>query len=148
MCIGNIGVSLRHAISETVYPCVYREHATLIKLFAEMHGLSLCIQGTSYNIERVSGHLRFIPVYTGNTRSIPLMRFRHSVYPCVYREHLTVTKVPHSKSGLSLCIQGTCSAVVEYNAFIRFIPVYTGNIKNAGCTQVMRPVYPCVYREH
>ena len=50
--------------------------------------------------------------------------------------------------GLSLCIQGTQQGSRDIAAYVRFIPVYTGNTL-VGCPcNVLNAVYPCVYREH
>ena len=90
-----------------VYPCVYREHSHRHILMTVVCGLSLCIQGTqqSYNYELT--HLRFIPVYTGNTLTGKLRQLSAAVYPCVYREHTLRTLTLIRDTGLSLCIQGT-----------------------------------------
>ena len=51
--------------------------------------------------------MRFIPVYTGNTKMTEPDEEDDPVYPCVYREHL-INDLPRTKAaGLSLCIQGT-----------------------------------------
>ena len=54
-------------------------------------------------------HMRFIPVYTGNTSSSSCLVSKNSVYPCVYREHTTAFLMMWNDHGLSLCIQGTLS---------------------------------------
>ena len=51
-----------------------------------------------------------------------------TVYPCVYREHVSMSSSAMKWNGLSLCIQGTCE---DYQ-----------------CRCLAIPVYPCVYREH
>ena len=76
---------------------------------------------------RVSLVVRFIPVYTGNTRSTLKYWFNLSVYPCVYREHLRGALLTLKGHGLSLCIQGTPRDVGLMYFNLRFIPVYTGN---------------------
>ena len=53
----------------SVYPCVYREHGKLLSALDWKFGLSLCIQGTQPLIVWFQQHMRFIPVYTGNTHS-------------------------------------------------------------------------------
>ena len=50
----------------TVYPCAYREHHNLHRIFRRIRGLSLCIQGTLYQVECYKRTKRFIPVHTGN----------------------------------------------------------------------------------
>ena len=92
----------------TVYPCVYREHYVDPLVVLLNDGLSLCIQGTPVlsapydcgvrfipvytgNTKMGIKHLSlmwFIPVYTGNTFNIAIVCGIHSVYPCVYREHV------------------------------------------------------------
>ena len=84
---GNIKRTTSNVFQDTVYPCVYREHAITSLILLAVTGLSLCIQGTFRdNILNVIT-FRFIPVYTGN------MLFFNKIYNIV--------------NGLSLCIQGT-----------------------------------------
>ena len=70
-------------------------------------GLSLCIQGTFDKKREEAKKERFIPVYTGNILLSSITYLSVAVYPCVYREHLTVTDCRVLTGGLSLCIQGT-----------------------------------------
>ena len=91
---------------------------------------------------------RFIPVYTGNTKSFTVFSIANSVYPCVYREHRYYVTWNFARIGLSLCIQGTQHQIPESFFQIRFIPVYTGNTTTAEQVRVRKAVYPCVYREH
>ena len=128
---------------------MYREHNACSGRISILIGLSLCVQGTR------AGSL-VIPVTC-------------TVYPCVYREHLSLRLPGLFVSGLSLCIQGTLSGSNRIPLKIRFIPVCTGNTYTALlvplitgglslCVQGTRwfccschficPVYPCVYREH
>ena len=87
-------------------------------------------------------------MYTGNT-TLSLLHFAlRSVYPCVYREHYISHVAPSTLTGLSLCIQGTLLKCRHYQSRWRFIPVYTGNTFSDINTNVSKPVYPCVYREH
>ena len=71
-----------------------------------------------------------------------------SVYPCVYREHITQDVIKNFLHGLSLCIQGTYLGCLRSLKSGRFIPVYTGNIGTSALDFVNSAVYPCVYREH
>ena len=108
-------------------------------------------------------------MYTGNIYFAPLRNSSRTVYPCVYREHITVYKIVGRRGGLSLCIQGTWlnksrQLILitvypcvyrehdwKYHLFlfsIRFIPVHTGNIKWFWLTTRAPSVYPCAYREH
>ena len=73
-------------------------------------------------------HRRFIPVCTGNTSEPGID--------------------PMSKAGLSLCIQGTRSRLIQINQCPRFIPVHTGNTVLIIVYSVSITVYPCAYREH
>ena len=113
---------------QPVYPCVYREHINYKTLSI---------------ISR-----RFIPVYTGNILLIHLRLCHLPVYPCVYREHVFVWKQRKICNGLSLCIQGTYLVNCPTSDYLRFIPVYTGNMKWLLTTLEPAAVYPCVYREH
>ena len=72
-----------------------------------MGGLSLCIQGTFPQLERLTSSNRFIPVYTGNITIFIALQSKDPVYPCVYREHEEMDRALKKASGLSLCIQGT-----------------------------------------
>ena len=71
-----------------------------------------------------------------------------AVYPCVYREHAFLNVMPVVSGGLSLCIQGTCKPLLYQLSFVRFIPVYTGNIDIDLSLKIAESVYPCIYREH
>ena len=104
---GNITEIIYQNQLVTVYPCVYREHNVCFAVGFFDSGLSLCIQGTwGTNISEL-GKLRFIPVYTGNITNYRASTGAHTVYPCVYREHLYLRLSPNVICGLSLCIQGT-----------------------------------------
>ena len=74
-------------ISCAVYPCVYREHKIICANRTGSGGLSLCIQGTRFCATSIRQKTRFIPVYTGNTKSSGKNKQTLPVYPCVYREH-------------------------------------------------------------
>ena len=126
---GNTSSPTSQNLSISVYPCVYREHTELLNSIVAIPGLSLCIQGT--RSFRVSDKywVRFIPVYTGNTFKIKNKTHRGAVYPCVYREHLSLSNILNHFAGLSLCIQGTQYGNDNTNSYRRFIPVYTGNTK-------------------
>ena len=91
-------------------------------------GLSLCIQGTLYREWSPKYKARFIPVYTGNTSEKWEPVYEVTVYPCVYREHISIIILDWIGNGLSLCIQGT------HEIYFKTDPRWA--------------VYPCVYREH
>ena len=113
-----------------IYPCVYREHGVKCYLTPTLIGLSLCVQGTLFQL--IDGYSlgRFIPVYTGNTWRRYLELYLLAVYPCAYRE-LDLNKPSSIKeSGLSLCIQGTHNYLHTFLYKYRFIPVHTGNTLN------------------
>ena len=84
---GNTTRKSNGSFATPVYPCVYREHYNFQLVPANFAGLSLCIQGTQ--LANQTAHLppRFIPVYTGNTKSLMIYTVQKPVYPCVYREH-------------------------------------------------------------
>ena len=111
-----------------VYPCVYREHSSIVGCLGRKIGLSLCIQGTQLNDLSLIIQIRFIPVYTGNTYFRRAGAIVLVVYPCVYREHRCTSTEWGNINGLSLCIQGT-------RKFSRLAHSHFA-------------VYPCVYREH
>ena len=131
-----------------VYPCVYREHSSIVFNCSKSFGLSLCIQGTRDIFDMDGKNSRFIPVYTGNTLTNSWWQYSPSVYPCVYREHDNNRPVDVVRVGLSLCIQGTQNLIDRVFELQRFIPVYTGNTPPATRAVVLETVYPCVYREH
>ena len=107
---GNTLLSGLSDANMAVYPCVYREHDFKLILNYPCFGLSLCIQGTQrYQLNQQQIE-RFIPVYTGNTRSPPDLLAKLTVYPCVYREHFKSPLRASCLAGLSLCIQGTRSS--------------------------------------
>ena len=87
-------------------------------------------------------------MYTGNTYANLFLFPTNTVYPCVYREHTMNDKIAPATNGLSLCIQGTPRQRVVYLLVARFIPVYTGNTILILLFFIVKPVYPCVYREH
>ena len=87
-------------------------------------------------------------MYTGNTICSICQPSIFAVYPCVYREHYKYLKVLFVTYGLSLCIQGTLTQIRLGRLYAGFIPVYTGNTNINRRIYTMRPVYPCVYREH
>ena len=90
-----------------VYPCVYREHNILSFSMLQQARLSLCIQGTHVSLFFVALKKPFIPVYTGNTKSLAFVLDGSTVYPCVYREHVKSVYNVIFLFRLSLCIQGT-----------------------------------------
>ena len=104
---GNTPLTKISPFIKAVYPCVYREHRYSVTCISSIIGLSLCIQGTQPLIVWFQQHMRFIPVYTGNTHSTKITSNIWSVYPCVYREHRINNDFHRIATGLSLCIQGT-----------------------------------------
>ena len=72
---------------------------------------------------------RFIPVYTGNIYPAIEPLTKKPVYPCVYREHMNSIPQQNPFIGLSLCIQGTFDYIFAHILILRFIPVYTGNMR-------------------
>ena len=87
-------------------------------------------------------------MYTGNTTVTTQIISAVAVYPCVYREHSSMSVCGLIASGLSLCIQGTRLSNEIGDAYHRFIPVYTGNTNSLLFCYLTLTVYPCVYREH
>ena len=84
---GNTMRSITQFKAFPVYPCVYREHPSVLYRVDFLPGLSLCIQGTLEFGQLLEKKARFIPVYTGNTNDNCLEFINFTVYPCVYREH-------------------------------------------------------------
>ena len=145
---GNITVCPNESFPDSVYPCVYREHAHAYTFVAGSPGLSLCIQGTLTLFSFIRRWDRFIPVYTGNISPSKLFINSCSVYPCVYREHLDFLRLVTRIRGLSLCIQGTLHQLQIDIVLNRFIPVHTGNMFVITNWFYGAAVYPCAYREH
>ena len=104
---GNTALVAVYFNKMAVYPCVYREHAINEYVGQVKTGLSLCIQGTHHSAFAETARPRFIPVYTGNTKSNVKFLYIDAVYPCVYREHISLAYFLDHVVGLSLCIQGT-----------------------------------------
>ena len=128
MYTGNILLRLCKLAYYPVYPCVYREHCVIIFNKHFLCGLSLCIQGTWDDNGKSRFKTWFIPVYTGNIDMDTFVRLVLPVYPCVYREHMISLCPKNIKNGLSLCIQGTYGKMKHQTHWVRFIPVYTGNM--------------------
>ena len=145
---GNILALFLADFTQSVYPCVYREHGLDITIEPENSGLSLCIQGTYLMNQQLSVNTRFIPVYTGNMNTKEIELDNNAVYPCVYREHALSLNFRLLLRGLSLYIQGTQFKRHLVVLRMRFIPVYTGNIYRFCPLCHQSSVYPCVYREH
>ena len=110
-----------------VYPCVYREHYTILAQIDRESGLSLCVQGTLDKKVANLSKERFIPVCTGNTSITSVTGSSGAVYPCVYREHCQPCHDAILPTGLSLCVQGTLIPILRDLIQYRFIPVCTGN---------------------
>ena len=87
VCTGNILVFVVKIYPRSVYPCVYREHIISSGIRGFLYGLSLCVQGTWSFRFIPTNRNRFIPVCTGNMRSLLFNLMTPPVYPCVYREH-------------------------------------------------------------
>ena len=66
----------------------------------------------------------------------------------MYREHNQSVIFSCPLSGLSLCVQGTCSLCGQPVYRFRFIPVHTGNMYFLKSNECDCAVYPCAYREH
>ena len=93
-------------------------------------------------------HKRKISVCTGNIWHCNPAVLSWTVYPCVYREHISKFNAKTNHGGLSLCIQGTSTNFPYRPPISWFIPVYTGNIIKSESWLTELSVYPCVYREH
>ena len=91
VCTGNILTANEVAAVFSVYPCVYREHANCNCEFIFVLGLSLCVQGTCFPVRPVREDPRFIPVCTGNIQLTGQVIVTGTVYPCVYRDHPSIT---------------------------------------------------------
>ena len=128
MHTGNIWINNSHPVFRTVYPCAYREHTIKTRRRFCSVGLSLCIQGTLLILSYKSRLYRFIPVHTGNMIVTTSFVSLYPVYPCAYREHISIKKHISGAYGLSLCIQGTFIAKPPKMDNPRFIPVHTGNM--------------------
>ena len=87
-------------------------------------------------------------VYRERVSVLPNGYTPRQVYPCVYREHSCHTLPQPVRGGLSLCIQGTLPPRRNCQSVIRFIPVHTGNTVFASSFICLVTVYPCAYREH
>ena len=70
----------------TVYPCTYRELLVLVLITMKWSGISLYLQGTLRLAVRIAQLTRYIPVPTGNSKTILQNISKPTVYPCTYRE--------------------------------------------------------------
>ena len=111
---GNTDIIDLYWVALPVYPCVYREHLFSSIRSWKNFGLSLCIQGTLIVSRHLNNYSRFIPVYTGNTKTPARIICSFLVYPCVYREHWLMSLCRNNYFGLSLCIQGTQSVKISH----------------------------------
>ena len=145
---GNILLNSSISFSNSVYPCVYREHGGEPGKRSGPPGLSLCIQGTFNSSANDNAKRRFIPVHTGNMIYYEVCCIYSPVYPCAYREHVFLIFAGSLSAGLSLCIQGTYIKIDVKLSHFRFIPVHTGNIQKRAIPMYRHTVYPCAYREH
>ena len=127
MYIGNTCRTVQIGLAFAVYPYVYREHCLMVTPYGILIGLSLCIQGTRRGQKFLMDCRRFIPMYIGNTRHHRMGTKKAPVYPYVYREHVLILNNLESRSGLSLCIQGTRIQALIHRHEFRFIPMYIGN---------------------
>ncbi|OAT45910.1 hypothetical protein M997_2542 [Proteus hauseri ATCC 700826] len=145
---GNTDEAKRLFGGRPVYPRVYGEHITGVINVLVSIGLSPCIRGTHYPLLECHEHVRFIPVYTGNTVVSLSQSVNHQVYPRVYGEHIILLHDVVVFFGLSPCIRGTHIPQHFMMVLVRFIPVYTGNTHHQALKPIKPTVYPRVYGEH
>ena len=124
---GNTRVPPRKAMPIPVHPRAYGEHILALVIAPSETGSSPCLRGTP---ERYAGQLdgvRFIPVLTGNTPSLPPFPVAMPVHPRAYGEHGNKGVMYNQVGGSSPCLRGTPGPTVATRRGHRFIPVLTGN---------------------
>ncbi len=110
-----------------VYPRTYGEHIRGGQATVLRHGLSPYLRGTPCPQHAVIIKTRFIPVLTGNTRSLMFISLCIPVYPRTYGEHLVTGRELNQFCGLSPYLRGTRQCETQFGDHRRFIPVLTGN---------------------
>ena len=83
---GNSDIKISLFLYFAVYPCTYRELFLVIFVGVFSCGISLYLQGTPRHASASVIFKRYIPVPTGNSIILILVKFIRSVYPCTYRE--------------------------------------------------------------
>ena len=91
---------------------------------------------------------RFIPVGTGNTSYNALLLIYLAVHPRGHGEHFKLTVSSNLGSGSSPWARGTPFASEWYFAFLRFIPVGTGNTSDRADLYQNQSVHPRGHGEH
>ena len=78
---------------------------------------------------------------------MPVISSIPPVYPCTYRELLSLLFLETIAHGISLYLQGTPGQCHYRLLARRYIPVPTGNSSNKLIDADVQAVYPCTYRE-
>jgi len=145
---GNILLPEPLQLHGSVHPRIYGEHPQARICLPSKIGSSPYIRGTWRKPANTAGNTRFIPVYTGNIPLLPSSEGGKSVHPRIYGEHSWKVTLPNFKRGSSPYIRGTCNILVNQSTATRFIPVYTGNIKQPIADDQFSTVHPRIYGEH
>ena len=127
---------------------MHGEHPLCGFVSCALRGLSPYARGTLWSLPESVRLERFIPVCTGNTSRNPRGLPASPVYPRMHGEHLSVTKLPGEKCGLSPYARGTLANDNRVRTGPRFIPVCTGNTSVGSTGTSFQPVYPRMHGEH
>ncbi len=111
-----------------IYPRIHGEHYVVALVKNGITGSSPYTRGTRLSSHHPLIRSRFIPVYTGNTRS------------CGSFWYQTLGSSPYTR--------GTLSHTVRKSLKMRFIPVHTGNTPRISLRTIISPVHPRAYGEH
>ena len=145
---GNTSSSPTRAPPPPVHPRVHGEHASNRSSRYPICGSSPRTRGTPSCRPFKQEGCRFIPAYTGNTRSMLLAAVAVTVHPRVHGEHGFRTDPAFASTGSSPRTRGTRNGKPPRLDVHRFIPAYTGNTRIIGFDRERHPVHPRVHGEH
>ncbi|CEF29576.1 conserved hypothetical protein [Xenorhabdus nematophila str. Websteri] len=109
---GNTIAIIESIRSMSVYPRTYGEHTLDSNAGSMNGGLSPYLRGTLRDGGQKKEGKRFIPVLTGNTPPVLLMRCQKTVYPRTYGEHAKEWGLKGNDVGLSPYLRGTLHQII------------------------------------
>ncbi len=148
MGTGNTDGIGNSSASVTVHPRGHGEHGTPLFIKTTVFGSSPWTRGTLFTTRIDRYRMRFIPVDTGNTSKLLIVKVIHTVHPRGHGEHETAERATTFPVGSSPWTRGT---LIKHHIFIymaRFIPVDTGNTADSWLFTSMLTVHPRGHGEH
>ena len=103
---GNTSEMGTNLLTDSAHPRVYGEYRDSFSTLSRSRGSSPCIQGIPGIPVCTVLLCRLIPVYTGNTLTLPPLLIRRAAHPRVYREYPDTRVRRTTRGGSSPCIQG------------------------------------------